>query len=65
MSCIHVELAEGSMRGGTTSVSLHYHITGKLNVCTRFSNTNSLSDPEIKTTHTLAILVRTRDRRNP
>ena len=42
MSCIHVELAEGSMRGGTTSVSLHYHVTGKLNVCTCFSNSSTL-----------------------
>ena len=61
---LYVELAEGSMRGGTTSVSLHYHITGKLNMCTCFSNKNSYSDPEIETTHTFAILVCTRDRRN-
>ena len=38
MSFIHVELAEGSMRGGITSVSLHYHVIGKLYMCTRFSN---------------------------
>ena len=30
MSCIHVELAEGSMGGGTTSVSLHYHVIGSV-----------------------------------
>ena len=41
ISCIHVELAEGSKRGGTTSVSLHYHVIGKLNVCTCFSNNPS------------------------
>ena len=31
MICIHVKLAEG--RGGSTSVSLHFHVNGKFYVC--------------------------------
>ena len=46
MFCI--ELAEGSKRGGTTSVSLHYHVIGKLDVCTRFSNTDCTASDAMK-----------------
>ena len=59
------KLAEGSMKKRTTQCFSTLPSLDNLSSVLVSSNTDSLSEPEIKTTNTLPILVFARDGRHP
>ena len=65
ITCIHVSWLRVVWIREQPSVSLHYHLWTIYYVYSFLSNTNSLCEPEIKTTNTLPILVCARDGRYP